>query len=577
LHKATDVLETRTITTPAGIWGAVVVDSGFTNLQTADILIIGVAIDQVNDVKLLTIERGGDTVYSLKTAKYDPEVIRIDDPLPHVADFLEGVASTNQGPQQPIIAQAVGNVGAGRAEFKIAPGFNYYRGTSRATTAAYVDLALKEPAIDDFFNDYLIELNVGSGVNAKITDYVGSTRRATLNVNPGIGGPLTYRLTAPPSGFFSGYAVEQSASPAGPWAFVSSTPTTKLNVNGLQSSSNYFRFLPVSGQGNENFIGPWVVQLSAGDVTGPTPPTAVNIVADGRDVTVQISYNYPLGRDIFRINILIDQTMPGGTNVNAQTFEISNQRNEDNTSGSNTVSVFYNASALAAGTLLYARANIEDYFDNVSPWVNSPTGATIAEDSTTTTTPTASAATSPGTIIVTNTTIETVVAGGTITGGSLGISGLARLCIFLRITDNDATHDATVTLRFKWKGATLVTLVCRTSDDVSNLGDEIAWKVTGFMALKGTTTDAICVLEKIGLDTITDRPYPGMAAKIDSELTGGLETETSGDLTLTVQLSMASTGLSVVKVYSWIEFITNAVAPASPVTPPESPPGTPQE
>lgn len=548
-HKLNDKLEDRTITTPAGRWGTIVLGSAFTQaVKVGDIITIGDDSQSKYVAVVDSNERTSDSMYDIKCSLYVPSVYEPDDPLPHVSDLINA-SEAERAPQQPIRAQLVNKT------FKVAPGFSVYRGTTQAIKKDYVTLANKEPAIDDFFNDYEIEIE---GRLRSIIDYDGATRRAYTSSAVGISDQTkTYRLIKPESGAFNGFSVERSASPDGPWTFVGSTLTTSLTVNSLTPGSDYFRITPISPHGIENTVGRWIIQngTPAADTTEPDAPTSVVAISTGKDATVDVTFDYPLARDVWKINIELNENSPTGTNRASAEIDISAQRDEDNTDDEGSMSAAFDLADLAEGTLLYVRTNIEDYFGNVSEWVQAPNAIDVGEDDEE---EDVGEDTNANDVTVENTTDKTTIASARITGGRLGLDGYAELGAFMRVTDDSPTHDATLTIRLEYDSTVLVSMACRTSDLLTNIGSDKAWKVVGYIGAKNSATTQLAVLEKLGADTLTDVPYPGKTARLERALPNTINTDKRGTLKLTLEWSDANPGLSAVKEFSWHKIIPGA-------------------
>lgn len=586
--KVKGIIE-RVVSTAAGKRTSVTTTAAITlgdlGVRVGDVWVLGVPDTHISKLKIEEVKRDKDGTYDIKGSLINPLVYQIDDPLLEITDGINTVAREVNA-FQPIIAQVVG-VG-GNAEFRVATGFDHYRGTSINTGTTFIDLEAKEPNVDDFFIGYGVEIG-GVGLKVIITDYDGGSRRAFFNVIPEqISGPLPYRLSAPDPARFAGYSVEVSPTAVGPFVALASTPNTILSVAGYGSSTDFFRITPVSSRGVMNLVGRWVIQLSAGDTIAPPAPDSV-VLSQVQDRNVQIVavVSFPLPRDVWKLHLQLGLDAADGTTLGSTEVDISDLRNEDNASGTKNVSTFLDMSAQPNGVLVFGRAWIEDFFGNVSAVVSSELGVEISTDENAD--DLLISETNVGDVTVTNTTVETPVSSMVIPGGGLGTNGLVILETFMRVTDNDPFHNATLTLRAKFKGEAIVAMECRTSDLVSCIDTDNVWRIQCYLIVKNQVDRLLVYLVKEGDETLTDAPYPGDPIRIDRGTNGVLNVATTGLFTLTVQWSMASSGLSLTKEVSRQEFFPHgtSASPADgfpfevpePVIPPdpEDFPGTPQE
>jgi hypothetical protein len=546
-------VQDRVVSTAAGTRTSVTVTSAFTDITEGYVWMLGVPDTHIPKVRIEEIKRDKDGTYDLRASVIKPEVYAIDDPLEEITEGINTTPNEDK-PFQPIIVQVHGNTTSHQAEFKVAPGFDHYAGTTVDTTSTYIQLPTTEPAVDDFFKDYTIE--IGSfGNKITIDSYEGSTRKAFVSDEPGVSGPQPYILSAPDPATFAGYSVEHATTSAGPWSALSSTTSTILNVPGYETSTEFFRITPVSQRGTENTVGRWIIQLSAGDTTAPDPPDSVVITqALERNVVVNVVVNIPAARDVWKVHVQLNEDSAGGTTLATTVDDISELRDESDTATSATVTLQIDMSSQDAGTLVYARAWIEDYFGNISSTVDSDSGVEIQDDENDDAIDDGTSAT---TVVVSNTTTQITVASMSIPGGGLGTDGMAILGVFLRVTDDDAANDATLTIRLKFKDFTVATMTVKTSDEVSNIGADRRWKIIGYLMAKESLDDPIGVIERIGIPLVTGIPYPGSVAQVVGGTATGKSVETSGDLEITVQWSGADTGLSVTKDFSWKQFVIN--------------------
>ena len=547
-HKRDGTVEKRTVANLAGTWGSLSVTVAFTtDVEVGDIVIVGIDIEQIEDVLIDSVDRTDEGIYNMKASILVPEVYQIDSPLPQVTEFINA-EETLQGPQQPIAAQVVGNVGAGTAEFKVAPGFNNYRGTSTSTGADYIVFPSKEPTIDEFFTDYTVEVNVGSGKTAKITAYDGATRRATLDADLGYSSAQTYKLTSPASGKFNGFTVESSSSSDGPWTEIGTTTNAYLDIAGLQTSTDYFRLTPTSAQMLDNEVGRWVIQLSAGDSTPPSAPTVVVIKNEESKVTIDVTFDFPLDRDTWRVNIELNEDAVDGTNLASEYLDISLLRDEDNSSGDYTVSLVVDLTNKAEGTIVYGRANIEDYFGNASDWTEAD--SSIELSTLTGTEPDTDADSTS--VTVTNTVTETEIFARRIRGGELDIDGAIFGRIEMKITDSDADNDAYITFKLNYGQQTGATLVVKTSDIITNIGTDVSCSLDILLGAKNSKTSQLAVLTFMGSPVVTNAPetYPG--PRVNKAFgTTSVDSTSTKQLEVTAQWSAADTTLSLTKHFDY--------------------------
>lgn len=544
-------VQDRVVSSTAGTRTSVTVTSAFIDVAEGYVWMLGVPDTHVPKVKIEEIKRDKDGTYDIRASVIKPEVYDIDNPLVQITDGINTSVSEDK-PFQPIMAQV--KAGSGQAEFKVAPGFDHYVGTTVDVQPTYIQLPATEPSIDDFFKDYSIE--VGSTGNVIVIDsYEGSSRKAFVSRDPRVTGAQPYKLSAPDPGLFAGFSVEHSISSSGPWAALSSTTTTSLNVAGYQASTEYFRITPLSQRGTENTVGRWVIKISAGDSIAPEAPTATtpNQLAD-KLISISTDINLLLARDVWKLHVQLREDSASGTVLASTEQDISDLRDEDTTADSSTVNVEIDMSAQDDGTFVFAVVWIEDYFGNISAIVSSTEGVEIQTNETD---DNIDDGTDASTSIVTNTTTQTSIASVTVPGGGLGEDGMVMLGSFIRITDDDAANNATITLRLVFKNVTVATMTVRTSDVVSNMGADRCWKVIGYLFGKQSTDDPVGYLERIGVPLVTGIPYPGSVAQVVRGVATTKDLKKSGVLEITAQWSAADTGLSLTKDFSWHQFFIN--------------------
>jgi hypothetical protein len=376
-HRKTNKGEFRTVTNPAGIHGKITLASAFSQtVEKNDTWIVGVELKHLFPAIIDEAKSAKDhNNVELNASILIPEVYEIPDPLPRVVNRINTTPSETV-PQQPIMAQAVSNGSA--AVFDVAPGFNHYAGAAVDVTGDYVELPSTEPDIDDFFIGYSVL--IGSAVNREIVFYDGAARKASFDSDPNVRGALSYRFSAPSgSASFAGYTVEHASDPDGPWTLLGHTTTSRFIAPGYESSTDYFRITPVSLQGLKNEVGRWIVQIGAGDSFAPADPDSVSPAVRLHTVTATVLLDMPLARDARRIIVEFNETTASGTNLATGEIDLTDFRDEDLT-GLQAFNIDADLSDVPAGTIVFARARVEDYFENLSDWVDSDEGVTLLDE-----------------------------------------------------------------------------------------------------------------------------------------------------------------------------------------------------
>jgi hypothetical protein len=153
-------------------------------------------------------------------------------------------------------------------KIQVTPGIPLSGGTAQGGGSDYIDLSADEPAVDDYFNRLaLVKILAGTGAGQQkaITDYVGSSRRATFQgtwtTNPDA--TSEYMVSFPAYDEFQGFDVEvyQILGEAGQepqYRVLASTSGTTLYLpTRIQPQVLGWRIVPYGRKGGRNRLGTW--------------------------------------------------------------------------------------------------------------------------------------------------------------------------------------------------------------------------------------------------------------------------------------------------------------------------------
>jgi hypothetical protein len=223
------------------------------------------------DVLIERVVRNDDGTHSLDASQYiagiyDPEDPPLTNAVPAaVGNFpipLRAVSVTEE-----VTTDAAGGLQS-YYKIQVTPGLHVCAGMAQGGGSDYIDLAVDEPAVDDYFNSLAIVriiAGAGSGQQQPITDYVGSTRRATI-ASPWTVPPNStseYVITFASYDEFQGFDVEAyyvTGIPGQPvqYSVIASTQGTTLYLpSRTQPQTLGWRIVPFGRKGGRNRQGAW--------------------------------------------------------------------------------------------------------------------------------------------------------------------------------------------------------------------------------------------------------------------------------------------------------------------------------
>lgn len=383
-HTETGEVERRAVANTAGKYHTIQPTADFDAAPApGDFWAVGKAGEETAFVVIDNVAFGEGMTFDIRAREYVDAVFDQPDPLPD--PVVEQVDVSDRVPRPLIYAQAIEiNAYGGVVDWQFdgVPGFDYLAGEAQGGGADYIDLATTEPAIDDFFVGTAI---TQQGETKRCTAYVGATRRATVesawDTEPELA--TAYQIKWPrPAGQFE-MLVESGPSASGPWTELDTVEDTRLIVeNQGPSSTDYFRFTPISVAGNPNEDGRWIVQLvSPGDVTAPAQPMDLTLEGDEdepelRDVTATIVLGAPVERDAKEVELEWYREELGPVYTLLATQIIPLARDESQVGE---ITIIRVKSFPMEEDAIWARARVCDYIDNCSDWTDAPSSVDLPE------------------------------------------------------------------------------------------------------------------------------------------------------------------------------------------------------
>lgn len=308
-----NVMDRRTISTPAGTWGVVQVSSPFGSTPKAgDLWAIGEVHVEILPVLIEEVTYRDDLTVDLSVSEFIATIY--DNPaLPPPTSVPREIHSGAL--PIPLLAASVINEATIEKDgstlpmlrFEVTPGQPIRSGTVGAVTATTVLLGSHEPSVNSYFNGAKIKIltGPGAGQERRVTGYEGGTRKVTIDTawNPlPVSGTSTYQIEFEHFADFEGFDVEADDQ-SGVFYQLASTDGTLMFLPARGGvMSNTFRFTPYSTQQVRNLNARWIVGVGQqGDITPPSPPSGLTAV--GTFNAIVLNWSNPADADFAGVQV----------------------------------------------------------------------------------------------------------------------------------------------------------------------------------------------------------------------------------------------------------------------------------
>lgn len=397
-HIGDNTTEQRDVTTGAGSWGEIEIDSAFAELPSQgqdergepklDIFSLGeLNVDHImTRLHEWTLDNEGRI--NQVRAEYIPSIYT-DDALPprqarrrfnllqyppiplRAANVSEELATTRDGSKMSILT------------FDVTPGMPRHSGTAQGGSVNHIRLAAIEPARAHYFRGAIVRIvaETGAGQERKIISY-DANRDATVNSPFDTAPDATsiYEIEWDRFGEFDGFRVEISDELDGDFASYGETRGTYMERSGSdQRGVRFFRFTPIGVNGMDNQIAPIVIGFELeGDTSAPAPPASVVLTGHIRNVNINIFQNRPTAEDLagFEVDYWRDAIGGGGTFLRLVQVPVEQDSAE---SGQMRRVHTEHFGDVPYGTFIFARARAFDRSGNKSAYVAAGAGVELKQ------------------------------------------------------------------------------------------------------------------------------------------------------------------------------------------------------
>jgi hypothetical protein len=390
LRKPDNVVERRTVSSPAGRWGRVTLAAALAVAPApGDLWALGQADTQILPQQIISVQPRPDFTVAMDAEDYVEAVYEIDTyPDPTAST----TAPSSDFPPIPLAdaqvrEQVVNNPDGSQASnlaFEVTPGLPLVAGTAQGGAAGSITLGAHESPLDDHFNGVRIRIVSGQGAGQQrlITDYTGSSRQAVVDAafSPVPNSTSRYQIERRQFSALRGFVVEEGLTADGPWSVVAEVTGPRGQVAGAGvPRTTYFRFTPVGTGGLQNLLARIVrTVVTEGDTSAPDAPSEVTIVALDLSlaVAVTISTARPAASDLagWDLELWKDAIDGGGTLV--RTLAIPGLPDGES-SGTQLAEATVHLLDQTPGDAIWARARSRDRAMNRSDWTESASEAVL--------------------------------------------------------------------------------------------------------------------------------------------------------------------------------------------------------